>query len=85
MMPTAPWILATWPRKAADCCPTILSAGKKLTSEEGLACDTSTSAPSRASVREWSLRKLTSAGMWVLNICMDEKRYRQSREKNKTK
>lgn len=53
IMPTAPWILATWARKAGHCCPKILSGGRKLTSEEGLAWDTSTSAPKRASVRDW--------------------------------
>lgn len=56
MTPTAPWILAAWPRRAGLCCPTILSVGRKLTREEGLACDTSTSAPSRASVRDLSPR-----------------------------
>lgn len=56
MIPTAPWILATWPRRVRHCCPTILRAGRKLTREEGLACDTSTSAPSRASVSDWSSR-----------------------------
>lgn len=57
MTPTEPWIFAPWPRRAGDrCLNTILSTGRSPKREEGVTWDTSTSMPSRASLRHWYFR-----------------------------